>query len=149
MLIAQPLFALAACILPLPLASELRDYRADVLATLRNPNQCMPSGTKNLPQLEPALFRFTETLLADLCVDSSNLPLAVVASRDIESCPPQSLINLGVDALVNPTQPVRSYKWGTCYPLNREHSDLILIKRLLLGDGNESLYTMLDDAYTR
>jgi len=117
------------------------------MATLRNPNQGMPSGTKNLPQLEPALFAFTETLLADLGVDSSHLPLAVVASRDIEPCPPQTLV--GVDSLVNPTQPVRSYKWGICYPLNREHSDLILIKRLLLGDGNESLYTMLDDAYTR
>jgi septin family protein len=44
-------------------------------------------------------------------------------------------------------QPVRSYQWGCCYPLNRGHSDLILLKRLLLGDQVESLYAMLDDSY--
>lgn len=35
------------------------------------------------------------------------------------------------------------------YPLNRSHSDLIVLKRLLLGDRVESLYAMLDDSYKR
>lgn len=35
------------------------------------------------------------------------------------------------------------------YPLNRSHSDLIVLKRLLLGDRVESLYAMLDDSYSR
>lgn len=46
-------------------------------------------------------------------------------------------------------QPVRQYKWGQAYALNREHSDLIVLKRLLLGDRVDSLYAMLDQSYKR
>lgn len=46
-------------------------------------------------------------------------------------------------------QPVRDYKWGAAYALNREHSDLIVLKRLLLGDRVESLYAMLDESYAK
>lgn len=46
-------------------------------------------------------------------------------------------------------QPVRAYKWGAAYALNREHSDLIVLKRLLLGDRVESLYAMLDESYAK
>jgi hypothetical protein len=46
-------------------------------------------------------------------------------------------------------QPVRQYKWGQAYALNREHSDLIVLKRLLLGDRVDSLYAMLDESYKR
>jgi hypothetical protein len=44
-------------------------------------------------------------------------------------------------------QPVRLYKWGQAYALNRAHSDLIVLKRLLLGDRVDSLYAMLDESY--
>lgn len=46
-------------------------------------------------------------------------------------------------------QPVREYKWGSAYALNREHSDLIMLKRLLLGDRVDSLYAMLDESYLK
>lgn len=46
-------------------------------------------------------------------------------------------------------QPVREYKWGAAYALNREHSDLIILKRLLLGDRVDSLYCMLDRSYEK
>lgn len=46
-------------------------------------------------------------------------------------------------------QPVREYKWGAAYALNREHSDLIILKRLLLGDRVDSLYAMLDESYAK
>ena len=42
---------------------------------------------------------------------------------------------------------MRKYKWGTAYSLNREHSDLLLLKRLLMGDRVDSLYAMLDESY--
>jgi septin family protein len=45
------------------------------------------------------------------------------------------------------SQPVRKYKWGTAYSLNRDHSDLLLLKRLMLGDKVDSLYAMLDESY--
>lgn len=44
-------------------------------------------------------------------------------------------------------QPVRKYKWGTGYALNRDHSDLLLLKRLMMGDRVDSLYAMLDESY--
>jgi hypothetical protein len=40
-------------------------------------------------------------------------------------------------------------RWGAAYALNREHSDLLTLKRLLLGDKVDSLYAMLDESYNR
>jgi hypothetical protein len=60
------------------------------------------------------------------------------------------LSQLGLQATAEKVeQPVRQYKWGQAYALNREHSDLIVLKRLLLGDRVDSLYAMLDQSYKR
>jgi septin family protein len=76
------------------------------------------------------------------------MPVAVVTSRDFEEInDPGLLTAMGMTGPCS--QPVRHYKWGDCYPLNRDHSDLILLKRMLLGDQVESLYAMLDDSYHR
>jgi septin family protein len=58
------------------------------------------------------------------------------------------LADLGLDpSSGGVSQPVRKYKWGTAYSLNRDHSDLLLLKRLLMGDRVDSLYAMLDESY--
>lgn len=105
-------------------------------------------GARNLPPLDVNLFSFAESVLASLGADKAALPVAVVCSKDSEPLPdPTLLASLGLDGGDNVKQPVRNYRWGSCYPLNRAHSDLILLKRLLLGDQVESLYAMLDDSY--
>lgn len=56
--------------------------------------------------------------------------------------------DLGLDAAAGSiAQPVRKYKWGTAYALNRDHSDLLVLKRLMMGDRVDSLYSMLDESY--
>jgi hypothetical protein len=59
------------------------------------------------------------------------------------------LADLGLDpsTVKGVPQPVRKYKWGTAYTLNRDHSDLLLLKRLMMGDRVDSLYAMLDESY--
>jgi hypothetical protein len=128
--------------------SELAAYRAEVLQMLGTPNKYV--SARNLQQLEVSLFSFAESVLTDLGMSKSQLPIAVVTSRDNEPCDdPAFLESLGLSDVQNPVQPVRHYRWGACYPLNRGHSDLIVLKRLLLGDRVESLYAMLDDSYAR
>ncbi|KAF6251737.1 Septin-domain-containing protein [Scenedesmus sp. NREL 46B-D3] len=128
--------------------AELTAYRAEVLQMLAQPNKFV--AARNLPQLEVSLFSFAETVLTDLGMCKSQLPIAVVTSRDSEPCDdPAFLESLGLSDVQSPVQPVRYYRWGACYPLNRGHSDLIVLKRLLLGDRVESLYAMLDDSYAR
>jgi septin family protein len=135
--------------LPIALSlRELRSYRAEVLGMLQNPSKVL-SG-KNLPHLDLSLFSFAESIIGELGMEQTQMPLAIVTSRDHEACADRNfLASLGLEGVHNPTQPVRHYKWGVCYPLNREHSDLILLKRLLIGDRVESLYSMLDDSYSR
>jgi len=50
-------------------------------------------------------------------MDPNNLPLAVVASREIESCAPQSLASLGVGC-AEPHPACAQLQVGTCAPLN-------------------------------
>ncbi|KAF8067209.1 glpF [Scenedesmus sp. PABB004] len=127
---------------------ELVTYRGEVLRMLSAPNKYVP--TRNLPALEVSLFGFAESILADLGMAKGQLPIAIVSSRESEPCDdPAFLASLGLEGVSNPTQPVRHYRWGAVYPLNRGHSDLIVLKRLLLGDRVESLYAMLDDAFDR
>lgn len=58
------------------------------------------------------------------------------------------LKDLGLESATSGvSQPVRKYKWGTAYTLSRDHSDLLLLKRLLMGDRVDSLYAMLDESY--
>ncbi|KAF6246111.1 Septin-domain-containing protein [Scenedesmus sp. NREL 46B-D3] len=117
--------------------AELTAYRAEVLQMLAQPNKFV--AARNLPQLEVSLFSFAESVLTDLGMCKSQLPIAVVTSRDSEPCDdPAFLESLGLSDVQSPMQPVRYYRWGACYPLNRGHSDLIVLKRLLLGDRVEA-----------
>jgi septin family protein len=115
---------------------ELAAYRHEVNAMLAAPSKVV--GARHLPALDVSLFGFGEGALAALGGDKGRLPLAVVCSRDSEA--------LGAQAGAR-QQPVRAYRWGSCYPLNAAHSDLVLLKRLLLGDQVDSMYAMLDDSY--
>lgn len=131
--------------------AELNTYRNEVTSMLQQPGKFV--GARNLPPLEVNLFKFAEDILKELETSARNLPVAVVCSREAEPLQdPSFLTTLGLspeEVGGEVKQPVRSYNWGCCYPLNRGHSDLILLKRLLLGDKVESLYAMLDDSYTR
>lgn len=125
---------------------ELAAYRTEINSMLANPNKFVI--TRNMPLLEVSVFQFDSVITDSLAM--GELPLAVTCSRDSEPCDnPAFLAALGLDDITNPIQPVRQYQWGAVYPLNRGHSDLIVLKRLLLGDRVESLYAMLDDSYQR
>lgn len=129
--------------------AELNTYRAEVMAMLQQPGRFV--GARNLPPLEVNLFQFAEGILKELGTNAKSLPVAVVCSREQEALKdPAFLTTIGLapeEMGGEAKQPVRTYSWGNCYPLNRGHSDLILLKRLLLGDQVESLYAMLDDSY--
>lgn len=45
--------------------------------------------------------------------------------------------------------PCRRYLWGTALPLEREHSDLIILKQLLAGHQNRAVYGLLGDSWSR
>ncbi|WIA12746.1 hypothetical protein OEZ85_006381 [Tetradesmus obliquus] len=125
---------------------ELATYRNEVQGMLQSPNK-YTSG-RNMPQLDVFTFQFSQAIIEGLAMRS--LPLAVSCSRDVEPCDdPAFLQSMGLEGLEKPVQPVRHYKWGAVYPLNRGHSDLIVLKRLLLGDRVDSLYAMLDESYSR
>jgi septin family protein len=125
---------------------ELAHYRMEVQSMLQAPNKF--TGGRNMPQLDVSVFQFSQAIIEGLAMRS--LPLAVSCSRDVEPCEdPAFLQSMGLEGIEKPVQPVRNYKWGAVYPLNRGHSDLIVLKRLLLGDRVDSLYAMLDESYSR
>lgn len=120
-------------------AAELAAYRAELMATFTQPAKPF-SGTPGLPTLDVSLFSFGASVLEELGVEAGQLPVAVVTGRDVARA------DAGGAAAV----PVRAYAWGSVHPLRREHnSDLLPLKRLLLGDACQSLYLLLDDAYAR
>lgn len=98
--------------------AELSAYRSEVLSMLSAPNKYV--SNRNLPQLEVSLFQFAESIMTDLGMSKTQLPIAVVTSRDAEPCDdPAFLESLGLEGVSSPVQPVRHYRWGACYPLNR------------------------------
>jgi septin family protein len=48
-----------------------------------------------------------------------------------------------------PGAPCRRYLWGTALPLDRAHSDLIVLKQLLTGHQNRAVYSLLQDSWGR
>lgn len=46
-------------------------------------------------------------------------------------------------------QPYRRYLWGTALPMDRDHSDVIILKSLLFGHQNEALSQLFDDSWAR
>jgi hypothetical protein len=111
---------------------ELDAYRSNLLGMLAAPNKYVPA--RGLPPLKVSMFSFADSILADMGLSKKQLPLAVVTSRESEPvADPGFLKNLGLQGVDAPAQPVRQYRWGNVYPLSRGHSDLIVLKRLLLG----------------
>lgn len=45
--------------------------------------------------------------------------------------------------------PYRRYLWGLALPLDREHSDLIILKQLLTGHQNRAVYGLLNESWKR
>ncbi|KAF6261998.1 Septin-domain-containing protein [Scenedesmus sp. NREL 46B-D3] len=96
--------------------------------------------------------QFRQELLQDMqarrcCKGVERLPpFAIVSSKDL----------LTADEAGQPGmeggevgQPFRRYRWGTAFPLKREHSDLIILKQLLCGHRNFAVHDLLQDSWRR
>lgn len=126
---------------------ELHQYRTEVRTMLSSPSKYAPS--KTLAPLDFNTFGFSGDVLADLGLTAESMPLALITSNDHEPViDPALQMELGLES-PEVQQPVRCYRWGSAYALNRDHSDLLILKRLLLGDKADSLYAMLDESYNR
>uniref|UniRef100_A0A383VIX7 Septin-type G domain-containing protein n=2 Tax=Tetradesmus obliquus TaxID=3088 RepID=A0A383VIX7_TETOB len=128
---------------------ELATFRQEIRTRLAAPFKYVHS--KTLAPLEFNKFAFDECVMSALGLKDDMMPLAIITSNKHEPVEDASLLSqLGLHANSEKVeQPVRQYKWGQAYALNREHSDLIVLKRLLLGDRVDSLYAMLDQSYKR
>jgi hypothetical protein len=139
---------------------ELAAYRQEVNAMLAQPQAFIASDSSSSSSdggggicrvkaaaaaaLELQLFGIGAEVLSTL--DIRQLPMAVMCSRELEPCDDARLLSLvGPDGLSDPHQPVRSYPYGAVHPY--EQSDLIALKRLLLGDQVESIYALAEDSY--
>lgn len=73
-------------------------------------------------------------------------PFAIIASKDVVT-PEDEKWTAADGAQVG--QPIRRYRWGTAFPLNRDHSDLIILKQLLFGHRNFAVHDLLQDSWRR
>lgn len=128
-------------------ASELAEYRQVVTQMLQQPAKYLPEH--GLQQLSVNTFNIDPTVLKAL--DLQQLPPAVACSRQKEVCSDEELLSMiGPQGLTHQAQPVRQYQWGAVYPFQREcQSDIVPLKRLLLGDQMSSLYVLMIDSYKR
>jgi septin family protein len=128
-------------------ATELAEYRQVVTAMLQQPAKYLPEH--GLQKLSVSTFNIDPTVLKAL--DLRQLPPAVACSRQKEACSDDELLSLiGPQGFTHQAQPVRQHQWGAVYPFRREcHSDIIPLKRLLLGDQIGVLYVLLIDSYKR
>ncbi|WIA23027.1 hypothetical protein OEZ86_009942 [Tetradesmus obliquus] len=128
---------------------ELATFRQEIRTRLAAPFKYVHS--KTLAPLDFNKFAFDKCVMNALGLKDDMMPLAIITSNKHEPVEDASLLSqLGLQANSEKVeQPVRQYKWGQAYALNREHSDLIVLKRLLLGDRVDSLYAMLDQSYKR
>jgi septin family protein len=127
--------------------SELAAYRQQISQMLQQPEKVIcNSGLQNFTV---RTFNFEQSVLKLLGLQQ--LPVAVNCSRHREACSDEELLSMvGPHGMNRPVQPVRQYQWGTVYPLAREHqSDILPLKRLLLGDQVNTLYAMLEDSHKR
>lgn len=128
--------------------AELATYRQELTQMLQNPTKAVPKT--GLQDFTVRTFPLQHSVLKLLGLQQ--LPVAVNCSRQKEACSDEKLLSMvGPHGLQRPLQPVRQYSWGaSVYPYAREHqSDLIPLKRLLLGDQIETLQAMLNDSYKR
>lgn len=126
---------------------ELADYRQELLAMLNHPAKYVPEVSTSY--LEIRGFAFEQRLLSSVGLQQP--PFAVICSRHKEACSDEELLAyVGPFGQQQHVQPVRQYSWGAAYPWSRaHHSDLIPLKRLLLGDDLSGLHAMLEDSMKR
>lgn len=127
--------------------TELTEYRQLVTQMLQQPAKCIPEH--GLQEFSIDTFNIDPTVLKLLGLQQ--LPPAVACSRQKEACTDEELLSMvGPQGLLRQVQPVRQYQWGAVYPFQREcQSDIIPLKRLLLGDQIGALYVLLIDSYKR
>jgi septin family protein len=110
---------------------ERINFRADLNQRLLHPK---PNCDESIN-----LFAFSEEVLAEVGISDGNLVRTV-------SMPPPYLVvcsntcNKEQLAAEEPQfWPERNYDWGICEAFNPEHSDLLLLRRLLLQEGVEEI----------
>eukprot|EP00775_Hariotina_reticulata_P002620 gene2620-2921_t len=115
---------------------ETARYRQDILQRCLDPNSHITSfgGQGSMPDLKMNIFSFDGEDLAALDVITAVPPFTLIASEQFDE---------------KTGEPMRRHLWGDCNAADRNHSDLILLKRLLFGDKVNSLWQLLDDAYDR
>ncbi|WIA39364.1 hypothetical protein OEZ86_005472 [Tetradesmus obliquus] len=90
-------------------------------------------------------YRFRESDLEMVGASTSQLPpFAIVASKDLMGLEDVTAADGGQVG-----QPFRRYRWGSAFPLNRDHSDLIILKQLLFGHRNFAVHDLLQDSWRR
>lgn len=105
-------------------------------------------------------YTFSTAALEAIDADVSVLPpFAVVGSPDLlpgnapetegMCCPQGHTTMMPRELWPCAGEPYRRYPWGTAFPLNRSHSDLIILKQLLTGHCNTAIYDLLDDSWKR
>jgi septin family protein len=110
---------------------ERINFRADLNQRLLHPKPNCEVPIK--------LFAFSEEVLAAVGINDNNLvrtasmppPYLVVCSN---TCDKDKL-----HAEEPQFWPERNYDWGTCEAFNPDHSDLLLLRRLLLQEGVEEI----------
>lgn len=127
--------------------AELAQYRHDLNHMLQHPEKVIPDHGLN--NFTVRTFAIEQSVLKVLGLQQ--LPVAVNCSRYKEACYDAELLSMvGPFGTSRMVQPVRQYQWGAVYPLARtHHSDLLPLKRLLLGDQVGTLLALLDDSYKR
>lgn len=127
--------------------AELAAYRAELTQMLQQPGSYVPNT--GLEDFSVHTFGWDADVLAAL--ELQQQPFAVTCSREQEHCNDEYLLSLiGPNGGVQRAQPVREHAWGVVYPFARQHnSDLLALKRLLLGDQVEALQALLQDSHGR
>lgn len=137
----QPLCAALLCAVPLVQAIERATSQAASADTGSTPTDIPPCPTRSLI-----------TPFKSFCFDPSDLE-AVQARGPL--MPPFAV--MGSQSVLGPEEstqgpvgaPYRRYLWGIALPLDRDHSDLIILKQLLTGHQNRAVYGLLNDSWAR
>lgn len=73
----------------------------------------------------------------------------VISDLGLEKRPPQPFLIITSTKNDPSGRPWRLYPWGKAYPTDRDHSDFIVLKRLMLGDMSDSLWELVRASYTK
>lgn len=108
------------------------------------------SGNKPSSLVEPfKVYRFGHGDLHKLKVDPARYPPFAIMGSLVKLAEADLGLHLPSEAGAKVGDPCRKYMWGTALPDYRGHSNLIILKQLLMGHDNWALDNLLDDSWRR